>query len=112
MEGLNLPDVARFFQGPTGLVIVADDPVAPAKVLYDFAKEHDQKPAIKAGIVERRAVDAADVQRLASLPGRPELLAQLAGAMEAPMAQFASALQAKINEMAGLIDALRESREA
>jgi large subunit ribosomal protein L10 len=110
LEGLDLPDIAEYFRGPTGLVIVNDDPIAPAKVLSEFAKAHDQRPAIRAGIVERRAVGAADVERLATLPGREELLAQLAGALEAPMAQLAYALEAKLIELAGLVDALRESR--
>jgi ribosomal protein L10 len=60
--------------------------------------------------MERRAIGAADVERLATLPGREELLAQLAGALEAPMAQLAYALEAKLIELAGLVDALRESR--
>jgi len=110
--GLDLPDVTSHFSGPTGLVIVDDDPVAPAKVLADFAREHDQRPAIKAGIVESRTVAAADVQRIATLPGHEVLLAQLAGAMQSPMAQFAFALEAKLIELAGLIDALREARNA
>lgn len=112
LEGLDLPDVAGFFKGPTGLVIVADDPVAPAKILTDFARENNQRPAVKVGIVERRALDAGEVQKLASLPPREQLLAQLAGALEAPIAQLAFALQAKLNEMAGLIEALRDSRSA
>ena len=112
LDGLDLPDIAGYFRGPTGLVIVGDDPIAPAQVLAEFARDHDQRPAIRAGIVERRAVAAADVERLATLPGREELLAQLAGALEAPMAQLAFALQAKLNELAGLIDALREERNA
>jgi large subunit ribosomal protein L10 len=110
MDGLDLPDIAEYFRGPTGLVIVDDDPIAPAKVLSEFAKVHDQRPAIRAGIMERRAIGAADVERLATLPGREELLAQLAGALEAPMAQLAYALEAKLIELAGLVDALRESR--
>jgi large subunit ribosomal protein L10 len=110
MEGLDLPAIAEHFRGPTGLVIVDGDPIAPAKVLADFAKDHDQRPAVRAGIVERRAVAAADVQRLATLPGRDGLLSLLAGALEAPMAQFVHALEAKLVELAGLVDALRESR--
>jgi ribosomal protein L1 len=45
LSGLDLPDIAEFFKGPTGLVIGHDDPVAAAKVLSDFAKEHDNRPA-------------------------------------------------------------------
>jgi large subunit ribosomal protein L10 len=111
LGNLDMPDVSAYFSGPTGLVIAPADPVGPAKVLSDFAKEHDNKPVVKAGIVERRAVEAADVVRLASLPSREQLLSLLAGALEAPMAQFAAVLQAKIDELAGVIDALREQRE-
>jgi large subunit ribosomal protein L10 len=93
-------------------VIGRNDPVAPAKVLADFAKEHDNKPAVKAGIVERKAVTAAQIDALAKLPPREVLLAQLAGALEAPMAQLAWVMQAKLYEMAGLLDALRTSKEA
>lgn len=111
LGGLDLPDIAEFFKGPTALVIGRGDAVAAAKVLSDFAKEHDNKPAVKAGIVERKAVSADEVTRLAKLPPREQLLAELAGAMEAPMAQLAFLLQAKMYEMAGLLEALRVSRE-
>jgi large subunit ribosomal protein L10 len=106
----DLPDIAEFFKGPTAVAIAAGDPVEPAKVLADFAKEHDNKPAMKAGIVEKKAVSAAQIDALAKLPPREQLLAELAGAFEAPMAQLAYVMQAKLYEMAGLLDALRESR--
>jgi large subunit ribosomal protein L10 len=112
MEGLDLPDIAEFFKGPTALVIGRADAVTAAKVLSDFAKEHDDKPAVKAGIVERRAVSSAEVSRLAKLPPREQLLAELAGALGAPMAQLAFLLQASLQEFAGLLEALRTSRES
>lgn len=112
LDGADFPDIAEFFKGPTALVIGQDDPVAPAKVLADFAKEHDNKPAVKAGVVERKAVSPAQIEALAKLPPKEQLLAELAGALEAPMAQLAYVMQAKLYEMAGLLDALRSSREA
>lgn len=110
LEGLDLPDIGQFFRGPTAVVIGQDDPVEAARVLATFAKENDDKPAIKAGIVERRAVSAEEVHRLATLPPREQLLAQLAGALEAPLSQFVWALEAKLIELAGLVDALKEQR--
>ena len=112
LDGLDLPDIAEFFKGPTALVIGREDAITAAKVLSDFAREHDDKPAVKAGIVERRAVSPAEVTRLAKLPPREQLLAELAGALEAPMAQLAFLMQAKLQEFAGLLEALRTSREA
>ena len=111
LDGLELPDIGEFFRGPTALVIGQTDALAAAKVLSEFAREHDNKPAVKAGIVERRAVGPEEVTRLAKLPPREQLLAELAGALEAPMAQLAFVLQARLYEFAGLLDALRTSRE-
>jgi large subunit ribosomal protein L10 len=111
LEGLDHPSVAEFFRGPTALVIGRQDPVTGAKVLSDFAREHDHKPAVKAAIVDRRAYTATEVERLAKLPSRDQLLALLAGVLEAPAAQFLFVLQAKLSEMVGLLEALRASRE-
>jgi large subunit ribosomal protein L10 len=111
LDGADLPDIASFFRGPTAVAIEARDPVAAAKVLADFAREHDDRPALKAGVVERRAISAEEIVRLAKLPPREQLLAELAGALEAPMAQLAAVLEAKLQEVAGLLDALRAEKE-
>ena len=68
--------VGERLKGPTGLV-VGKDPVAAAKVLTDFAKENDQKPAVKGGLLDGKAIDAAQVKKLASLPSREQMLAEL-----------------------------------
>ena len=112
LEGLDVPkDVANFFKGPTAVAIGTEDPIAPAKVLVDFAKENDNKPAMKAAVVDHKAYTAAEVERLAKLPGREQLLAELAGAFEAPMSQMLYLLQAKLQETLGLFEALRAQKE-
>jgi large subunit ribosomal protein L10 len=112
LEGLDLPEVAEFFKGPTAVAIGQADPVAAAKVLVDFAKENDNKPAMKAGVVEGKAYTAQQVDRLAKLPGREQLLAELAGCMEAPMSMMLMMLQGKLQETLGLFEALREQKSA
>ncbi len=111
MEGLDVPDLGEFLTGPTGLVIGTADPVTAAKVLSDFAKENNDRPAVKVGVVENRQVSAEQVGRLAKLPPREVLLAELAGAMQAPLAQLVFLLQGKLSEMVGLLEALRAQRE-
>lgn len=106
-----LPDVTESLQGPTGVILGYEDAVAPAKALSDFAKEHDKKPAFKLGIMDNKILQPEQVDAIAKLPSRDVLYAMLAGALEAPMAALASVLEAKIQETAGLIDALREERE-
>lgn len=112
LSGLELPDVSRFFVGPTGVVIGRNDAVTAAKVLQEFAKENEDRPTIKVGVVERRAVTPEEVVRIATLPPRDQLLAELAGAMEAPLAQLAYVLQSKLVEFVGLLEALRAERES
>ncbi len=97
--------------GPTALVLGGADPVAAAKVLTDFAKEHE-KPAIKIGLVEGRTVTPDQVKQLAALPSKPELLAQLGGALQAPMAGFLGAMNGLLYLMVGALEALQTKRSA
>lgn len=107
----DLPDISESLEGPTGMVFGYEDAVAPAKALSDFAKEHDKKPTFKLGIMDNKVLQAEQVEAIAKLPSREVLYSMLAGAFEAPMAALASALEAKLHETVGLIDALREERE-
>jgi large subunit ribosomal protein L10 len=95
--------------GPTALVLAGPDPVSAAKVLTDFAKEHE-KPAVKVGLVEGRAVTPAQVKQLASLPSKLELLAQLGGALQSPMVGFVGALHGLLTMMVGALEALKNNR--
>lgn len=102
--------VGERLKGPTGLV-VAKDAVAAAKVITDFAKEHDKKPAVKGGMFEGKAIDTAQVTKLASMPSREQMLADLGASMQAPMAAFAGALNGLMSMFAGALDALRTQKE-
>jgi len=111
VSDLDMPDISEALLGPTGVVLGYEGVVEPAKVVSDFAKEHDDKPVFKLGILDKKIVSAVEIQRLAKLPSREQLLAELAGALEAPMAALVGALEGKVQEMAGLLDALREQKE-
>ena len=106
-----LGGLEQHLAGPTGLVLAGADPVAAAKVLADFAREFE-KPAIKVGLVDGRAVTPEQVKRLASLPTKLELLAQLGGALQAPMAGLVGALNGLLMNMVGALEALRNQRAA
>ncbi len=96
-------------RGPTGIVI-GKDPVTAAKVLTDFAKEFE-KPAVKGGLLDGKAIDSAQVAKLATMPSRAQLLAQLGGALQSPLAGFAGALNGVLSTFAGALEALRVQRE-
>jgi large subunit ribosomal protein L10 len=97
--------------GPTGLVLAGRDPLAAAKVLTDFQKEFE-KPTIKIGLVDGKTVTPEQVKRLASLPSREQLLGQLAGAFQAPLAQFAGVMNGMLYQMVGALEALRAQRSS
>ena len=102
--------VGERLRGPTGLV-VAKDPVAAAKVITDFAKENDQRPKVKGGMFDGMSVDASQVTKLASMPSREQMLAELGAGMQAPLAAFAGALNSLLYMFAGALDGLRTQRE-
>jgi large subunit ribosomal protein L10 len=102
--------VGTKLKGPTGLV-VGKDPVAAARVLADFAKEFEDKPAMKGGMLQGKAIDNAQLKRMASLPSREQMLADLAASMQSPMAAFLGALSGPLYMFAGALDALKTQRE-
>jgi large subunit ribosomal protein L10 len=101
--------VAERLRGPTGLV-VATDAVAAAKLLQDFAKENDQKPTVKGGMLAGKAIAVAQVKQLASMPSREQMLAQLGAGLQSPMAAFAGALNGLLYMFAGALEALHQQR--
>ena len=101
---------AGTLKGPTG-VVIAGDPVAAAKVLADFAKENDQKPTVKGGMLEGVQIDQAQITRLANMPSREQMLAELGAGLQSPLAAFAGALNGLLYMFAGALDALKTQRE-
>ncbi len=110
LDETDFPDIAESLTGPTGLVLGYGDVVTPAKVVSDFAKAHQDRPVFKLGVLERKLLGPEQIDRIAKLPPREQLLAEVAGALQAPIAALASVLEAKLQEMAGLLDALKEKR--
>jgi large subunit ribosomal protein L10 len=111
LEELTLPDISEWLNGPTGVVLGHSGPVEAAKTVSDFAKGHDDKPVFKVAILDDALLTAEQIAQLAKLPPREQLLAMLAGALEAPMAALAGALEGKLQEMGGLMEALKEKKE-
>jgi len=103
--------VTERLRGPTGLV-VATDPITAAKVLADFAKENDQKPTVKGGMLEGRSLGVDQVKKLASMPSREQMLADLAAGLQSPLAAFVGALGGLLHMFAGALEALRQQRES
>jgi large subunit ribosomal protein L10 len=97
-------------RGPTG-VIISNDPVGAAKLLTDFAKENDQRPSVKGGLFEGRPLDADQVKKMASMPSREQMLAELGASLQYPMAGFLGAMNGLLGTFAGALEALKAQRE-
>jgi len=92
VEGTTFASLAEQMTGPL-IYGISEDAVAAAKVVNDFAKTND-KLIIRSGAFEGKLLDKAEVQALANIPSREELLAKLLGVMQAPVSGFARALAA------------------
>ena len=106
--GVELPD--EVLTGPTAVTFCAGDPVAAAKVLKTFQKEHPELQ-IKAGIVEGSLLDGDETAKLADLASREELLAQVAGMLGTLMAAPARLAQANLDKLARVLGAYRDKRD-
>lgn len=101
----------QFLHGPTAIVFAGNDPVAPAKALKKFSDE--VKPIeVKAAYIEGRIVDAKQVQALASLPSREELLARLVGTLASPMRGLVTVLSGNQSGLVRVLNAIREQKAA
>ena len=82
-----------------------------AKIIHDSFKEKEL-PRTKVFIVEEDIFDGSEIKRMADLPTRDELLSMIASAVEAPMVNIASAINALFSELLGTIDALAEQKKS
>lgn len=86
--------------GPTALILGQKDPLAPIKALVDFAKNHALNlPIPKAGIMDDRVLTIEDIQTIAALPSRDQLIAQLLGQLQAPLYGLANVLQGNLRSL-------------
>ena len=92
-DSLGLSELNEFLVGPTALAFSNEDVIAPAKIINNFAKEHEALE-IKAGVIEGSYVPVEDVKAIASLPSREGLLSMLLSVLQAPVRNFAYAVKA------------------
>lgn len=107
IDGTPNEALAEHLSGPTAIAFVTGDVSAVAKALKNFAKANPNL-IIKGGIFEGSPLDAAGLSQLADLPSRDVLLAQLAGALVAPLSTLAGLLQALPRDLAYGLKALAD----
>lgn len=98
-------DTAAFnFHVPLAVSVSTDDEIAPAKTLANFAKTHPQLNVL-GGILDRKMIDAAQVKKLATLPGKTELLGQVVNVISSPLRGLASVLQGNFRGLVNVLNA-------
>lgn len=95
--------------GPSAIAITYDDVVAPAKALVDFAKDFKELK-IKCGQISGKLMDEDGVRRLAALPGREALLAQVLSAMQGVPAGFVRVLSGTISQLLNVLKAVEQQK--
>ena len=110
-EELGMQDLVPLLNGPTAFAFGYDDPVAPAKILSEFAKK-SKNLEIKGGILEGKVLDPEGVKNLADLPSREVLLSRVLRGMQAPIAGMVNVLQGNIRNLVYAVEAVRKQKEA
>lgn len=98
------------FAGPTAVAMAFKDPVAVAKILVDFAKENE-KLEIQTGVLGTQVMTAEDVQALAKMPGREQLLAQMLGSLQAPTTNFVGLMAAMLRQLLYVLSAIEKQKQ-
>ena len=108
-EGLDV--LEKYFTGPTALATSEVDPVTPAKALVDFAKTHAHLE-LKGGYLEGKDLTSADIDALAKMPSRDELLARALRSINAPATNMAGVLAAVPRKLLYALNAIKDTKQA
>jgi large subunit ribosomal protein L10 len=109
IEGAALEGLKEHFRGTLAIAYTDGDPVALAKVLADFSSG---VPALefRAGLVEGQAVGAHQIQQIAELPGRDELVAKLLFLLQSPIARLVRTLGAIPRQLVTVLDQIAKTK--
>lgn len=110
VDGTSFQGLAEHFQGTTAVAVSFDDPVAPAKVLTNFEKDHPEL-ALKGAMLDGKMLTVDDLKALAKLPSKEALLGQLLSVMNAVPTNFVQVLSGVPRKMLYLLQAVKEQKE-
>lgn len=111
IKDIGLEALEPVLKGTTALA-VSEDAVAPAKILCEYAKKSGDKFKIKAGFVEGRVIGVADVQALAELPPREQLIARALAGFNSPVSGFVNVLNGNLRGLVVALNAIAEKKTA
>lgn len=110
-KDLGLEEFNEYLVGPSAVAFGYDDPVQAAKITSEFSK-NNKNLEVKAGIVDGKIIPLDEVERLASLPSKEVLVAQVLGGFNSPIQGFTNVLQGTIRSLAIVLNAIAEEQAA
>jgi large subunit ribosomal protein L10 len=111
LEGNENEPLSDLLAGPTGIVFVNEDPAAAAKVLVDFAKDHD-KLEVRGGVLGGKSMDVAGITALSKLPSRDQMLGMFLSVLNGPARNFVGVLAAVPRSAVQVLKAIEEKKAA
>lgn len=105
------PQIDQMLKGPTAVIFGYEDPVGPIKALMDYLKETKKELDIRGGILDGRTVTSKDLQQIATLPSREEMVAKLMGSMQSPAQGVVITLSGVARKLVFALEAIRKQKE-
>jgi large subunit ribosomal protein L10 len=103
--------VAAHLEQPTAIAFGYDDPVAPAKIIKKFS-EKNAKLRLKVCVVENRVYDGSQLDELAKLPTKNEIIAGILGSIQSPVSGIVGAINAVMRDLVSVVDAIEKKKAA
>ncbi|MEA2101569.1 MAG: 50S ribosomal protein L10 [Thermodesulfobacteriota bacterium] len=109
VEGTSASELDPLFTGPTAIAFGDMDPTMLGKALVSFAKKNEQLE-IQGGVLDDKVLSAEDVNSLAALPSKQELIAKMLGSLNAPASNFVGVLAAVVRQFMYVLQAIEEKK--
>lgn len=97
--------------GPTGVAFAFDDPVAPAKIIQKFREKYD-RPSLKVCVIEKEVYGGESLAEIARMPTRKEMMAAIAGSIQAPLAGVPVVIQAVLRDLVSVVGEIEKKKAA
>lgn len=97
--------------GPTGVAFAFADPAAPAKIIQKFSEKH-KKLSLKVCVIEHEVFDGSQLDVVARIPSRAEMIAAILGSIQSPLAGVPSTVHAVMRELVSVIDEIGKKKAA
>jgi large subunit ribosomal protein L10 len=109
-EETGMGDLSKFLEGPIAMAVGYDDPVLPFKISSDTEEKYDHFTA-QGGMIEGDLVEPEEIESISQLSSKEELMANLIMGLKSPIRKLAYVLKTKVDDLAVVLDQVKEAKE-